>query len=143
MTIQEMKRRKQEWGYTYFQIAELSGVPIETVKKIFEGNAENIDYRTWSDLENAFREKMVVKEASAAYEVKRKPGSYTIEDYWDLPDDLRVELIDGYFYDMAAPTTFHQLMAAEVHRQIANHILDRDVACTPFISPVDVQLDSD
>ena len=56
MTIQEMKRRKQEWGYTYFQIAELSGVPIETVKKIFEGNAENIDYRTWSDLENAFRE---------------------------------------------------------------------------------------
>lgn len=143
MTIQEMERRKQEWGYTYTQIAELSDIPLETVRKIFEGNAENVEYRVWDALENAFRDKMVVKEASAAYEVKRKPGSYTIEDYWDLPDDLRVELIDGYFYDMAAPTTFHQLMAAEVHRQIANHILDRDGACTPFISPVDVQLDSD
>ena len=143
MTIQEMERRKQEWGYTYTQIAELSDIPLETVRKIFEGNAENVEYGVWDALENAFRDKMVVKEASAAYEVKRKPGSYTIEDYRDLPDDLRVELIDGYFYDMAAPTTFHQLMAAEVHRQIANHILDRDGACTPFISPVDVQLDSD
>ncbi len=44
---------------------------------------------------------------------------------------------------MAAPTTFHQLMAGEVHRQIANHIIDRNGSCMPFISPVDVQLDSD
>lgn len=143
MTLQEMKRRKQEWGYTYFQIAQLSGIPEETVQKIFEGNGGKVDYRVWNELENAFRDKMVVKEASAAYEVKRKPGSYTIEDYRDLPDDVRVELIDGYFYDMAAPTTFHQLMAGEVYRQVANHIIDRDGNCTPFISPVDVQLDSD
>ncbi len=143
MTIQEMKRRKQEWGYTDFQIAELSGVPLETVQKIFAGETKNIEYRIWNAVENAFREKMVVMETAAAYEVRHKPGSYTIEDYRELPDDQRVELIDGYFYDMAAPTTFHQMMAGEVYRQVANHIIDRNGDCTTFISPVDVQLDSD
>ena len=28
MTVQEMKKKKQEKGYTYAQIAELSGVPM-------------------------------------------------------------------------------------------------------------------
>ena len=37
MTIQEMKKKKQEKGYTYAQIAELSGVPLGTVQKIFCG----------------------------------------------------------------------------------------------------------
>ena len=44
---------------------------------------------------------------------------------------------------MAAPTTFHQLMAGELYRQIANFIVDQGGDCTPFISPVDVQLDND
>ena len=35
MTIQEMKQLKQERGYTYAQIADLSGVPLGTVQKIF------------------------------------------------------------------------------------------------------------
>ena len=65
MTIQEMKRRKQEWGYTDFQIAELSGVPLETVQKIFAGETKNIEYRIWNAVENAFREKMVVMETAA------------------------------------------------------------------------------
>ena len=43
----------------------------------------------------------------------------------------------------AAPNTFHQLIAGELYRQIANYIVEQDGACTPFISPVDVQLDND
>ena len=34
MTIQEMKDKKKEKGYTYAQIANLSGVPLGTVQKI-------------------------------------------------------------------------------------------------------------
>ena len=36
MTVQEMKQKKQEKGYTYAQMAELSGVPLGTIQKIFQ-----------------------------------------------------------------------------------------------------------
>ena len=35
MTIEEMKNRKKELGYTNRKIADLSGVPLSTVQKIF------------------------------------------------------------------------------------------------------------
>ena len=41
MTIQEMKDKKKEKGYTYAQIANLSGVPLGTVQKIFSGETES------------------------------------------------------------------------------------------------------
>ena len=37
MTIEQMRERKQELGYTYEQIADLSGVPLGTVQKVFGG----------------------------------------------------------------------------------------------------------
>ncbi len=143
MTIQEMKQIRQEQGYTDAHIAELSGIPAETVQKIFEGQTKGIEYHTWKAVEDVFIDKMMVREGAVAYGAGKKQGTYTIEDYRALPDERRVELIDGYIYDMAAPTTFHQLMAGELYRQIANFILDQKGACTPFISPVDVQLDND
>lgn len=156
MTLEEMKQKKKEKGYTYAKLSELSGVPVGTLQKIFSGETENPRYDTvlalnevlsdpvsysGSFYENANGDSMVC-EASPAYHVKRQ-GEYTVEDYRALPEDQRVELIDGCFYDMAAPSTYHQLIAGEVYRQIANYIYDRNGACTPFISPVDVQLDND
>ena len=38
MTIQEMKDKKKEKGYTYAQIANLSGVPLED---FFRGDGES------------------------------------------------------------------------------------------------------
>lgn len=52
-------------------------------------------------------------------------------------------ILASYKYDMAAPSTIHQLIAGEVYRQISNYILEHDGPCMPFISPVDVQLDCD
>ena len=46
MTVAEMKKRKQEKGYTYAQIAELSGVPLGTVQKIFSGETVSPRYET-------------------------------------------------------------------------------------------------
>lgn len=141
MTIQEMKEKKQEKGYTYAQIAELSGVPLGTVQKIFCGETVSPRYDTLLALEALFTEQPVLREASA-YQVHTQ-GSYTLEDYYKLPDDQRVELIDGYFYEMNAPTIYHQFIAGEVHRQISGYILEKGGDCLPFIAPVDVQLDCD
>lgn len=141
MTIEEMKKKKQEKGYTYAQIAELSGVPLGTVQKIFSGETSSPRYDTLAALEEFFREPFTVREA-APYYVPSK-GKYTVEDYYALPDDQRVELIDGEFYDMTAPTPLHQRVGGEIYRQIANFIADNDGECLPFYAPIDVQLDCD
>lgn len=69
MTIQEMKEKKKEKGYTYAQIAELSGVPLGTVQKIFCGETVSPRYDTLLALEALFAEQPVLKESSA-YQVQ-------------------------------------------------------------------------
>lgn len=141
MTVQEMREKKNEKGYTDEQIADLSGVPIETVQQIFSGEVECLRYDILLALEGFFVEPCEVKE-TAFYKHDRN-GSYTLDDYYALPDERRVELIDGYFYDMSSPTFGHQSIGGEIHRQIANYILEHGGKCRPFIAPMDVQLDCD
>lgn len=144
MTIQEMKEKKREKGYTYALMAELSGVPLGTIQKIFSGETVSPRYDTLQALEELFRDAPKVRE-EAVYQVdsQHTQGSYTIDDYRALPDEQRVELIDGYFYDMASPTFLHQRIRGEVYRQISNFILERGGSCIPLISPIDTQLDCD
>ena len=58
-------------------------------------------------------EEQIIREEAAVYGVK-KPGEYTLEDYYALPDDIRVELIDGVFYEMASPSYIHQNISSEI-----------------------------
>ena len=141
MTIEEMKKKKQEKGYSYAMMSDLSGVPVGTIQKIFSGETTSPRYDTLRTLEKLFTPVSVLREADS-YEAHTQ-GSYTVDDYRALPDERRVELIDGYFYDMAAPTFTHQSIGGEIYRQIANFIMDRGGSCRPFIAPVDVQLDCD
>lgn len=145
MTIQEMKKRKQEKGYSYARMAELSGVPLGTIQKIFSGETVNPRYDTLQALEQLFTEgkKRVQEESVYLVDSGHTQGSYTVDDYRALPDEQRVELIDGYFYDMAAPGFLHQRIGGEIYRQIANFIIDRGGSCQPLISPIDIQLDCD
>ena len=142
MTIEEMKDKKKEKGYSYEQMADLSGIPLGTIQKIFSGETKSPRYDTLIALEQLFTEPLEVRETASCYNADRN-GSYTLDDYYALPDDQRVELIDGYFYTMLSPTFGHQSIAGEIHRQIANYIMDNGGSCRPFIAPVDVQLDCD
>ena len=146
MTIEEMRRIKKAKGYTYAQIAELSGVPLGTVQKVFGGETESPRYATLQALESVFKDETeaeyLAKEEAARYLLK-KQGEYTVEDYYALPDDRRVELIDGVIYDMSSPSFVHQRIAGEIYRQIANHIFVNKGSCLPIMSPMDVRLDGD
>lgn len=67
----------------------------------------------------------------------------TIDDYLALPDDVRVELIDGVFYDMAAPSLLHQSISMHISTAFNNHIDSHNGKCMAFAAPTDVQLDCD
>lgn len=69
-----------------------------------------------------------------------EPGEFTIADYYALPDDKRVELIDGVFYDMASPSLLHQQLLVQLAMQF-NQFAQNHKNCTVCISPCDVRLD--
>lgn len=145
MTIEEMKRIKKAKGYTYAQLAEWSGVPLGTIQKVFSGETQSPRYSTLQSLEKIFKETehRTSRVREAARYIAKKQGEYTVQDYYALPDDVRVELIDGVIYDMASPSFVHQRIAGEVYRQIANYISANKGSCLPVIAPMDVRLDCD
>lgn len=144
MTIEEMKAKKKEFGYTYEQIAERSGVPLGTVQKIFGGVTSSPRYDTLMALERVFKSPEVsyIQEAGVEY-MGKQSGEYTIEDYARLPQEQRAELIDGVFYDMTAPRPVHQLIEGQIYMKLCNYIAGKKGNCIPMVSPVDVQLDCD
>lgn len=149
MTIQEMKERKKELGYSYAQISELSGVPLGTIQKIFNGATISPRYDTLQALEKVLDEKSysmvdMLKEPRITYGVKKKQqGEFTLEDYYEIPDDIRVELIDGVLYTMNSPTSAHQLIAGVIYTKLFTYVMEKKGKCIPMISPIDVQLDCD
>lgn len=152
LTIDEIKKKKDEYGMTNAQLAMVSGVPLGTVQKVLGNVTKSPRLETVEALSKVFEEK-----PAPAYSVNPRPniilafntheydrqGEYTIDDYLALPDEQRVELIDGVFYDMSAPTAYHQLIGGEIYAQIRNFIRANNGDCVAFVAPTDVQLNCD
>lgn len=95
-----------------------------------------------SDNDGRDRECNIVKESATAYGTRPFDG-YTTEDYFALPDEQRVELIDGVFYNMASPGVAHQGISMSMSVQFGNYISKKGGECRVFAGPIDVQLDCD
>ena len=209
MTIDEMKERKRELGFTCQQLADLSGVPYATVQKIFGGvtksprrntllalerilspnqpggrwnlsenrpqelplgdnptpmdieNAANyganINYMDYMPCTSSMVHEMIETygtgalvsnddsgtDTNSATGHKKKPGEYTLEDIRMLPDDIRVELIDGVIYAMASPSLIHQEIAGSLYYYFSKFIKDNHGPCKAIIAPFDIQLEAD
>ncbi|MBR1742217.1 MAG: Uma2 family endonuclease [Lachnospiraceae bacterium] len=73
-----------------------------------------------------------------------KEKIYTEEDYYNLPEDVRAELIDGVFiYNQAAPNTRHQRLVSELNAEIRNYIKSKGGACKVIPAPFSVKLHKD
>ena len=69
-----------------------------------------------------------------------KQTFFTEEDYYNLPDDVSAELINGKLYYMASPTQLHQEISMELSRRIANYLANIGGPCKVLPAPFDVKL---
>ena len=171
MTIEQMKEKKLELGLTAEMIADQSGVPVSTVRKIFSGATKAPRKLTIDAIakvlncadepehnhgegapghhHGAVYEQIEsipgsVKEPSADYGTSpRQKKPHTLKDYYALPEERRAELIDGVFYDMAAPSLRHQSILLSLAIQFRECIKEHHQACEVYIAPCDVKLDKD
>lgn len=158
MTVEELKNVKISLGITNKDIADKSGVPLGTIQKIFAGVTSAPRRKTLLAIEKALKTSYSYEGSSTSSVVSDIPsvymagtscsgkydrqGTYTIDDYYALPDDKRVELIDGVIYDMTAPLFSHQTIILEVAFQLRQCERKGD-NCIVGLSPLDVQLDRD
>lgn len=168
LTLEEIRQKKEAYGYTAEQLSKLSGVPLGTLQKVLANVTKSPRYETLQALSAVFEGRAAkrrvayqpkeetgrIGEPEPAYAVPNtiiaanwntydRQGTYTLEDYLALPDEQRVELIDGVIYDMGSPTIPHQLIGGHIYRRIAEYIDKRKRKCMPLIAPTDVQLDCD
>ena len=146
MDVHEMKSQKISLGYSCEMISRFSGVPLETVQKIFEDDEPLRTFGTWRALSDFFETPASddrVSENTPVYGRKRQ-GEYTLEDYYAIPDGIRVELIDGVIYDFfGAPTLIHQSIIGVIYAKLLAHVTAHRGQCMTFFSPINVQLDCD
>jgi len=150
--VRRLIEKKKEFKYTNAQISAKSGVPISTVNKILGGHSkyprqENVeaiatslglelmDYTTRSRGTTYF-----VRETPQPYFA---PGQKTVEDYCNMPEDFRGELILGEIIELKAPTVNHQLILSELSFLITAYLREIGSTCQGFPAPFDVQLFED
>ena len=68
---------------------------------------------------------------------------YTEEDYYNLPGNVRAELIDGQFYYMSAPSRIHQKILMELSATIRDYIRSKNGPCEVYPAPFAVKLFSE
>ena len=66
---------------------------------------------------------------------------YTEEDYYNLSENVRAELIEGnLIYNQAAPSRIHQAILSELHTVINNYIKSKGGSCRVYPAPFAVKL---
>ena len=70
--------------------------------------------------------------------------AYTEADYYNLPKDVRAELIEGnLIYNQAAPSRIHQTILMELSGTIRNYLRSKGGSCRVFPVPFAVKLRED
>lgn len=153
MTVEEMKVRKRELGYTNELVALKSGIPLGTVQKILSGATKAPRRSTLEALsrvlmreESRFQylppdpDYSELREPVPAYGRPESHGRYTAGDYYALPDEKRVELIDGVIFDMASPSKIHQGILQGIFVQLDRCMDSHRDTCFLYMAPSDVEL---
>ena len=162
MTLEEMRKAKEEYGFSLEEISKRTGVPYRTVQKIFAGKTEMPRGVTLERLYLLFNEQtlrqnpyekiyynpegspkvQVIREAEEAYGADAPQGPYCVEDLEKYPSWDRVELIDGEILHMEVPTTEHQAAVGELFAQFFRFLTEKSGDCRVFVAPIDVRVEN-
>lgn len=70
--------------------------------------------------------------------------TYDETDYYNLPENVRAELIEGtLIYNQAAPSRIHQAILSELHLAIGKYIKSKAGQCQVYPAPFAVKLRED
>src|SRR6185436_15866908 len=74
--------------------------------------------------------------------LEKQAKRWTYEEYYQLDDDQRYEIIDGNLLMAPAPDTWHQDLSKKLFRFLDQFVM-RNHLGTVFYAPVDVVLDEE
>ena len=69
----------------------------------------------------------------------KEQGSYTAEDYYMIPDEYRVELIEGVIYEISSPDAVHQEIVGDIYTELKQYIHSKGGRCRAYTAPLDVR----
>ena len=70
-------------------------------------------------------------------------GPATSQDYWNLPEGRRAELVGGRLYDMAPPSRMHQRIVHMIAHLLQSYIDEHGGPCQVYPAPFAVNLEAD
>lgn len=74
----------------------------------------------------------------SALQAQREP--ITLEQYENLPENIRAEVFEGQIYYMASPSQVHQSILLELSSALNAYVKRKRGKCKVFIAPFDVKL---
>lgn len=126
-------------GRDYKATSKASGSRSKRSRNDYQDDIEGTSARKRTKGEyNILIDDSVTKVYRSRFSIRE--GSKTIDDYMALPDDMRVELIDGRFYDMASPSVIHQNIILLIAIKLREFIKANRGGCKVHIAPLDVKL---
>lgn len=152
MDISELKNMKKQSSLTNQEIADLSGIPVSTINKIFSGATQNPRYATLLAIEQVLatkekipftydelkEEPVMLREQTTPYMYRAR--TYQERDIEELSEWARAELIDGKLYMLSVPNRMHQYIVTKLLYRIEGHIEKKKGTCHVYPSPFDVRL---
>lgn len=136
MTIEEMKSRKKELGYSYRKLSELSGVPLGTVQKVLGGKTPTPRYNTLHALEQVLRRparQVMIREENAVYQVQEQSAAHSAAV--SCPG-ARTEILYGTLYQYPPSVIGDRRMAGLLYRAVMDQLDGEPQTYAVVLSPV-------
>lgn len=154
MDINDLRKLKDKENMSYETISELSGIPLETVTKIFSGEIKQPKYMSLLAMEQVIVRKkkmpfyydeeeqqpcLIREQVAYNFDARR----YDVEDVKQLCAGAYVEIIDGKFHIMSTPKRMHQFLSMNISARMFNHIDKNNGKCHVYTAPMGVRLFAD